>query len=68
MQILCGLQVVFFLFNCQTPVKKYFLNKCKKTLPIPRFSFIIAHVVTLIAMKREVAAQGAGFSVERMSS
>ena len=22
MQILCGLQVVFFLFNCQTPVQK----------------------------------------------
>ena len=21
MQILCGLQVVFFLFNCQTPAK-----------------------------------------------
>ena len=22
MQILCGLQVVFFLFNCQTPVQE----------------------------------------------
>lgn len=23
MQVLCGLQVVFFLFNCQTPGMKY---------------------------------------------
>ena len=23
MQVLCGLQVVFFLFNCQTPVYHY---------------------------------------------
>lgn len=22
MQVLCGLQVVFFLFNCQTPAQK----------------------------------------------
>ena len=22
MQVLCGLQVVFFLFNCQTPAEK----------------------------------------------
>lgn len=47
---------------------KIILGICKKTLPIPGISFIISHVVTLIAMKREVAAQGAGFSVERMSS
>ena len=25
MQILCGLQVVFFLFNCQTPAHSSFL-------------------------------------------
>ena len=24
MQVLCGLQVVFFLFNCQTPVLRRF--------------------------------------------
>lgn len=32
MQVLCGLQVVFFLFNCQTPGKKGSWNldrKCK---------------------------------------
>ena len=23
MQVLCGLQVVFFLFNCQTPVRLF---------------------------------------------
>ena len=29
MQILCGLQVVFFLFNCQTPE---YIHYSKKTL------------------------------------
>ena len=32
MQILCGLQVVFFLFNCQTPVWKDCWEKSKKVL------------------------------------
>ena len=30
MQILCGLQVVFFLFNCQTPgIKRMFASFAK---------------------------------------
>ena len=30
MQILCGLQVVFFLFNCQTPVPEGKYRFCKE--------------------------------------
>ena len=33
MQVLCGLQVLFLLFNCQTPVK------CKKDFLLRRFYF-----------------------------
>ena len=33
----------------------------KKVLPNRAFSYILIHVVTLIAMKREVAAEIAGF-------
>lgn len=40
----------------------------KKVLPNRAFSYILIHVVTLIAMKREVATHMRGFSVERMSS
>ena len=51
------------IFSC-----KIIPGICKKALPISGISFIIALVVTLIAMKREVAARERGFSVERMSS
>lgn len=40
----------------------------KKYLQNTKLSYIMNHVVTLIAMKREVAARRRGFSVERMSS
>ena len=40
----------------------------KKVLPNRAFSYTLIHVVTLIAMKREVATHMRGFSVERMSS
>ena len=40
----------------------------KKLLHFPENAFIMIHVVTLIAVKREVAALSGRFSVERMSS
>ncbi len=40
----------------------------RKPLHLQGFSFIIQTVVTLIALKREVAAGFRRFSVERMSS
>ena len=45
-----------------------FAKKGKKYLQSKKKSFILTFAVTLIAVKREVAAFVAGFSVERMSS
>ena len=39
MQILCGLQVVFFLFNCQTPVHNF---SFMKTLFLRAFSVVVS--------------------------
>ena len=48
---------------------KKILKKTKKPLHLPGLLIIMASVVTLIAMKREVAADSnRRFSVERMSS
>ncbi len=43
----------------------FFIKNC---LHFPGKAFIMIHVVTLIAVKREVAALRGRFSVERMSS
>lgn len=49
-------------------MKNFFKRTGKKGLQKQGISYIMNHVVTLIAMKREVAAPMRGFSVERMSS
>ncbi len=49
--------------GCRNNIKN--LKKCLQNTDL---SFIMISVVTLIAMKREVAVQKCGFSVERMSS
>ena len=49
-------------------IEKSARNSEKRVLHFPNSWCIVATVVTLIALKREVAALVAGYSVERMSS
>ena len=56
------------LFLCKPPKLKKIKFVLKKCLQIIYRCVIMINVVTLIAWKREVAAESCGFSVERMSS
>ena len=49
MQILCGLQVVFFLFNCQTPA--LFLKICENDLHQGRSCDIIMKLTLRMGAK-----------------
>jgi len=55
-------------FRFSNKIKKKFSKLLKKCLPSIIHDVIISDVVTLIALKREVAALEAGISVERRSS